>query len=147
MCCARMNFYSGCTEQHMGPMCGRHVLYGDDFYSDCSELATPIRPNVLGSFLFKTIPGKHGAQVGSTFVVLGRFLSETCPEKKHTSDLCGANKNCVARGDDFYSDCPELATLIGPMWVYTGWSKKKTEWPTSAILMQKPITPSDRTSF
>ena len=24
---------------------------------------------------------------------------------------------------------------------------KKTEWPTSAILMQKPITPSDRTSF
>ena len=23
----------------------------------------------------------------------------------------------------------------------------KTEWPTSAILMQKPITASDRTSF
>ena len=29
---------------------------------------------------------------------------------------------------------------------YTGWSKK-TERPTSAILMQKTITPSDRTSF
>ena len=76
------------TTLYMGPMCGRHVLYGDDFYSDCSELATPIRPNVLGWFLFKTIPGKHGAQVGSTFVVLGRFLSETCPEKKNIHRTC-----------------------------------------------------------
>ena len=38
------------------------------------------------------------------------------------------------------------STINGGRCEYTGWSKK-TEWPTSAILMQKPITISDRIFF